>query len=103
MKRDIAFKNIETAIQDFTDYFVDRYYGNDASEVYWVADDVGGVLFVNDNFFSFHNMVQYVKYRYTAKEMFEHYDYSLEQHMKEKSPINIENWKQVKKCRLKSS
>ena len=86
-------KKLEKSITKFTDYFVNRYFGNDATDVYWIADEIGGVLLINDHFFNLDSMMDYVRYDYSSDEMDEHYWYSVEC---KKSPINIKNWKKLK-------
>lgn len=79
----------------FADYFVERYFGKN-TEVWWIAEQVGGVLCVADYFFDLNDMVDYVRYSYTKDQMFKHYEYALDLGMKNKSPINIKNWKKLK-------
>jgi len=76
--------------------FVKKYFGKDATEVYWVADMIGGVLLVNDYFFNFDNIKDFLIYGYSKKKMFEYYDYALKMSEKNESPINIKNYKKLK-------
>ena len=75
--------------------FVDKYFGRDA-ESWWVADGIGGVLFVNDYFFDLNDIVEFLKYGYPAKKMFEYYDYRLKLQEKNKYPVNIKNYRYKK-------
>jgi hypothetical protein len=77
--------------------FVQKYFGEDATEEWWVSDDIGGVYVINDYFFSVHDIVDFLKYDYSTKKMFEYYDYALKLATKEETPINIKNWKKLKK------
>jgi len=84
-------KKLEKSIQEFTDYFIKRYFVE--PEWYLIGDDIGGVLYVNDHFFDFKDMIDYVRYDYTFDEMAEHYEARVENKIK----INIKNWKDLKK------
>jgi len=83
------------------EYFVEKYFGKrEDVEYYWIADDIGGVLSVADYFFNLSDIVDFIKYRYTRKLMFEYYDYALEYHMQKKHKkddylINIKNYKKL--------
>jgi hypothetical protein len=76
-----------------TDYFVKRYFGKNA-EYYFIGNEIGGTIDVCDRFFSLDDMVAFIRYKYTAKQMFEYYDYKLKIDSDKKGyPINIKNWK----------
>ena len=102
-KNSILFWEIATNI--IRDRFVNKYFGKDISDVYWIADEIGGVLAVNDYFFSLDNMINYLRYHYSSKMMFEHYQHTLDIEMKnsesknqfDEYPINIKNYKKLKK------
>jgi hypothetical protein len=74
--------------------FAKKYFGLDC-EYWWVADESGGVMHINDYFFNMEDMIDYMKYKYTSKKMFEHYDYALEELTVDRSPINIRNYKKL--------
>ena len=85
------------ATQELADYFVKKNFGKDASEVFWIADNIGEVLAVNDYFFSLQDIVDFLKYKYTPDEMFDYYDYRLKIDTEGKTtPTNIKNWRQLK-------
>ena len=90
-------KQWEKASDDLAKYFVKKYFGKDASETYWIANDIGGCMVVNDYFFAMENMVDYLRYKYSVEDMFAHYDYDLESVSAGLSPINIRNWKKLGK------
>ena len=82
--------------------FVDKYFGKDYiydDDYYWVGsqDQDREVLAVGDYFFSLEDIVNFIRYKFTEKEMFEYYDYALAKSLKEKVGINIRNWKKVDK------
>ena len=91
-------KYYEIACQDLKDMFVKRFFGKTDPEVWWVADKIGEVLFVNDFFFDMVDITQFIRYRYTRKEMFEYYDQRLEALMAGSDfNYNIYSWKKLKK------
>lgn len=92
--------NWYTATDLLAEYFVSRYFGKDATDVFWVADEVGGVLAVNDCFFSLTDMVEFIRYRYSRKDMHEYYEYALELAMKENHPMKKAVWRGVHKTRI---
>jgi len=87
-------------------YFARKYFGKDTEE-WWVAEDIGGTYYINDRFFGLEEMVEFLRNKYSAKDMFDYYDYSLAFQEKEYErnpklgdkmfPINIKNWKKLKK------
>jgi len=86
-------QKLEEEIQEFANYFVERYFDIEDPEVWWVAKDVGGVLFVNDYFFDLQTMIDFVRYNYSEKEMFDYYDYALK---KPKPNFNIKTYKKIR-------
>lgn len=88
-------KKWEKQTQELADYFVKKYFGKDV-EVYWVADNIGGVLFVNDYFFNPQEMVDYFRYNYSKKQMFEHYEYNIECATNKIFAVNIKNYLKLK-------
>jgi len=97
-------KTWEDASDTLSWYFIKRYFGKiEEVEYYWIAEDVGGVLAVNDYFFSIDDIVNFIKYHYSKDLMFEYYDYALDYHLQTKHkstdyPINIKNYKELESC-----
>ena len=86
----------ERESNNIAEYFSARYFSNGATS-YWVADDIGGVFVINDDyFFNLSDMVDFIKYRYTKKQMFDYYEYALDCIDKKKIKINIKNWIKLK-------
>jgi hypothetical protein len=76
-------------------YFCSKYFKSD--DFYWVADDrIDGPLYINDMFFSRQDMLNYMRYRYTANQMFKHYYYALDCFSNGDNPICIRDWKKLK-------
>ena len=92
----MAIQMWEEATENLKLLFVDKYFGKDA-EVYWIADQIGGVLFINDFFFDLSDIVDFLRYNYSLKKMFEYYDYRLRMQEKNQFVINIKNYKKIKK------
>lgn len=92
------------AVERIAMFFTKRYFGNSYSYSSrdWVALDIGGVLMVNDHFFNVDDMIQYMKNKYTRKEMFAYYEYALgiRSEGEDKLPVNIKHWKKRIDTRL---
>ena len=73
--------------------FARKYFGG--ADGYWVADDCGGVFCINDYFFEPHEMADFMRFKYSKKKMFEYYEYSMEEHRNERTPMNIKNYKKA--------
>lgn len=76
--------------------FAKKYY--DTDEFYWVADDIGGVLHIADDFFDLNDIVDYLRYEYPVDKMFEHhhYAYDMWKNEKEDSIICIRDYIKIK-------
>lgn len=87
----------EVVTQSLAESFALRYFGKD-TEIWWVADEIGGVLCVNDYFFNLRDITDFVRYSYPKEKMFEYYSYALkcaEMGMSDPS-INIKNFRWLK-------
>lgn len=92
-KKDIASWEKET--QKLAELFNKKYFDED-SEMFWVADEIGGVLCINGYFFNQTDIVDYLRYDYKTDKMFAHYDYTMECHEKKERPVNIKNFRHLK-------
>jgi hypothetical protein len=90
-------KKLEQSIEEFTDYFLKRYFKGYEDDWYWVADTLGGVLSVGDFFFNLDSMMDYVRYGYTFDELYTHYYKKVEAGMEDKTIANIRDWKKILK------
>lgn len=92
-------KQWEKSTKELAEYFIKKYFGKDIFDVWWVADEVGGCLCANDYFFDLTEIVDFIKYNYTEKQMFDYYDYQQkyysEQENIEINPICIRDWKKL--------
>jgi hypothetical protein len=87
-------KEWERATENLKEYFVTRYFKE--GEYWWVADEIGGVLYVNDHFFNLSDIVDYIKHNYSQDKMFECYEYQMKCIEEKAVPINIKNYKKLK-------
>ena len=91
----MTIKKWEDASNKIAQSFIFRHFGRTA-DWYWIGEDIGGVVSVADYFFGLQDIVHYTRCRYTSEQMFEYYQYALDLSMKNKTPINIENWLKLK-------
>ena len=75
--------------------FAQKYFDLD-TEYWWAGSEIGGVIFINVYHFSMTDMLEYMKYGYSKKKMFEHVEYRLDCIYKHISPTNIKNYKKLK-------
>jgi len=74
-------------------YFVERYFGKDTTDVFWISDIIGDVLVVNDYFFSLDFITDAIRYNATEKQLFDFYDLKLEFDTQDKPmEINFRNF-----------
>ena len=78
------------------DFFTTKYFKN-YSERWWIGDDVGGVMGINDYFFTMDDMLDYLKYKYSFKLMDKHYWYTIDAYEKKKTRICIRDYKKLKR------
>ena len=92
----------EMVTQSLVEAFTLKYFGKDV-ESWWVADEVGGVLFINDYFFNLRDITDYIRYYYPKEKMFEYYDYALKcaERGKSNPSINIKNFRWLKSKKKK--
>ena len=97
MKEIIEYEKI---VQKIAKKFVKKYFSEEEEywdyECFWIGDEIGGVLTVSDYYFNFDNILDYLKNNYTVEELFDYYDYYLDEAIKNKTPINIKNWLKLK-------
>jgi hypothetical protein len=85
----------EKAINKLTSVFIKKYFDKDA-DWYWVADESGGTLCINDYFFNMDRIVEAIRYNASSKKLFEFYDLELEKAKKEEDmKINFKNFLKI--------
>jgi len=90
-------KEYDLIVDNLVKEFVEKYFDKDYifdKDYYWVGQDEDReVLAVSDYFFNIEDIISFIRYEYTEKEIFDYYEYRLDE---KKSPINIKNWKRLK-------
>lgn len=86
--------NWEKATQELTDHFVNKYFED--PDYWWVADEIGAVLFVNDYWFQLERIVEAIINDATFEQLTDYYRYELEHAESDNcgipTPINFKNW-----------
>lgn len=85
----------ENNIIEITKVFCKKYFGDcyEYSDNDWAGGDIGGIIIINDYFFSFNkDILIALKYKATKKELFGFYDYSLGKHLKKEETPSFENY-----------
>lgn len=58
-------------------YFVDKNIPREELEVYWVADEIGGVLVIGDYFFDMYTITTAIRVNCPMGKLTEWYDYTI--------------------------
>jgi len=82
----------EQYTQRLTQFFILFYFGE--ADWYWIGDEIGGTIEVNDYFFDTNDMVNFIRYKYSKKKMFAYMDELAENNFERKS--SIKNWIKLK-------
>jgi len=97
MNKSEFIKEWERSTENLAQYFIARYFGSanevgNTSDNYWVADAIGGVLYINDYFFNLSDIVDFIKYDYSKDKMFEYYEYTTDCMVGGDIKVNIKNY-----------
>lgn len=95
---------LPTSVQSYHDAcnylaieFIEKYFGKiEDVEYWWVEDNVGEVMYINDQFVDCVDMMQFMELGYTQKDIFAYLDYQVEKGMAGETIVNIRNWKKLK-------
>ena len=79
--------NWEKQTQKTADAFIDYYFGKDTENF--------GIV-VNDYYFNFREIIDFIKNNYSKKEKFEYYDYILKCSGEKENPVKIRNYCKAK-------
>lgn len=92
-----------TAVEDYVVMFKNTYFRNVECEDWWVSDEIGDVLVVNDYFFSFNDIKYAINNKVSKHELFKWYDHSLAHGMNncEGSPPTLREWWEDRKNKTK--
>jgi len=95
MTKKQALKNWDNATEELTKIFCKKYF-KDSYEYHpndWVSNEIGGVIAINDYYFSFSHIKEALELNATEKQLFDYYDYSLDSALKNKKvEVNFKNY-----------
>jgi hypothetical protein len=89
-----ACESIRIAFME--EYYCDKDIRLNEVDTYWIADRVGEVCFIGDQHWQFTDMVTALELKVPHKKLFDWYDYSLEQHAKHGSAMNLVTYLKTK-------
>ena len=99
MKKDIKIllEEYENSVNVLTKQFIEKYYCDedidiDDVDMYWIGDAVGEIVFINDNYWNFNNIVEALKMDYPKDKLFDWYEYSYDQAMEGKPGLTMKNF-----------
>ena len=93
MNRKTILNNWEKTPDAIAFEFVKKYYGKECvADYYWIADDIGGCLAINDEFWSLDRMKTALELNATYEQIMEFYYYETELPEDEKVIINFKNY-----------
>ena len=87
------------ACDELRDQFINKYYRDedgDCIEYYWVAEEVGSVLSVGDEYYSMYDIVNIIAEKMSYGELNRWYYWSMEYAMKgEPLPLSLKNFLKI--------
>ena len=87
-------KNYYNSVEELTKHFCKKYfkgvYEYDVND--WVGCNIGGIISINDYWFSLSNIDIAIKYKATKKELFGYYDFSYEKHIAGENCISFKRY-----------
>lgn len=94
MPKKDALKEYYNAIQSLTLVFVNKYYTK--PDWFWVGDQIGTVLCVNDQFLDMSAIVNVMKLNPSVKDYHKWYFERMESIDKKQSPLTLETFLKLK-------
>ena len=76
MLNKILRSNYEKAVNNYVDTFIVKHFEDTQVEYYWVAQEVGGILCVNDYFINFLDIVNDIDNNVPKNIIFDYLEYS---------------------------
>lgn len=73
----ITLRNYENAVEALAQEFAKKYYESDCY-FYWIGDEIGGTLVINDEFWNLDRIVEAIRLKPTSDQLFDFYNYELE-------------------------
>lgn len=96
-----VIKNWEKATQELAESFARKYYTYEEDgeeyfnpDMYWVGDEIGDILFINDDVYSVDRMLKALKLNATYDQLWDFAQYEISENKKQS--INFENF--IKLC-----
>ena len=91
-------KATEKLLQEFIRvYYLDEDITMDDIEYWWVAEEIGGVVFINDEHWSLQNITDAFRYNPTREQLWRwHWD-SIDAAMGKQAFPNLKNWLKLNK------
>ncbi len=90
MRKPKVLEAWEKATLELVDAFVKKYYGENASDVYWIGDEIGGILVVNDQYWNINNVVDALRWNCSKERLFKWYELFIES--RESPCVNLRNY-----------
>lgn len=87
----------EEAAENLASAFIEKYYGTDATEVGWVSGEIGGGLIINDDYWSFGNIVTALRFKISRKILFDWNDRATDAAITGKTFMNLQTYAKIKK------
>jgi hypothetical protein len=85
----------EKATMDLAMLFTTKYFGKVSVEQWWVGEHVGGVLYINDWFFDFEDIVEFMRHNYSKKMLFQYMEDREKADEKGGKIFNIKDYKKL--------
>lgn len=90
-----VIKKWRDATEELAKVFVEKYFPQQVNSkyVYWVGDEIGGVLYVCDYFFNIDAMIDALELNATVDQLIDYYDMEVDYGMEDKPvPVNFKNY-----------
>lgn len=104
MKKEIekALKSYQEECQNMADTFIEWYYCDDDIEYgniewFWVADQVGGVLCINDHFWGMDDLLEIFTLRPSVDDLFKWKSQKEEAAFNGKTSLGLKSWLKLNK------
>ena len=95
-------KYYEKACQELTLEFIEKYFCDDEIrpenvDYYWIGDNIGGTLSINDYFLDMELMVEVMKAGLILDRFFDFYDYRSKCYDEGGAPVRLKYWLNMNK------
>jgi len=87
-------KQHHDASEQILHFFIKKYFGKiEEQQFYWIGSQVGAVAHINDHFFDLLEMIEFMKYSASRKQLFDYYDYALNEEEQDRTPLPFRFYK----------